>query len=94
MTATDTYLTVGVLMILIIGAAYVIQRLTAQRADRIARHRYSHSQPTGRGVRGSTERPLPSPFESRSAPERRDHVGGGRGRLRPRRRIRRTYGQR
>ncbi|MFF1711903.1 hypothetical protein [Streptomyces sp. NPDC058268] len=94
MIAIDTYLTAGVLLILIIGAAYVIQRLTAQRADRIALHHYSHSQPTGRGVRGSTERPLPSPSEPRSAPERRDHRDGGRGRLRPRRRIRRPHGQR
>jgi hypothetical protein len=43
----DTSLTVGALLILVMGAAYVIQRLNAQRADRIALHPYSHSQPTG-----------------------------------------------
>ncbi|WP_329361044.1 hypothetical protein [Streptomyces sp. NBC_01483] len=90
----DTSLTIGSLLTLIVGAAYVIQRLNAQRADRIALHHYSHSQPGGRGARGSTARPLPAPPRPSSAPERRDHRDGGRGRLRPRRRIRRAHGQR
>ncbi|GGV66556.1 hypothetical protein GCM10010277_74410 [Streptomyces longisporoflavus] len=90
----DTLLTVGVLLVLLIGAAYVIQRLNAQRADRIALHHYSHSQPTGRDAHGAATRPLPALPRPPSAPERRDHRDGGRGRRRPRRRIHRAHGQR
>ncbi|UQA97498.1 hypothetical protein [Streptomyces halobius] len=87
-----TALTIGVLLILIIGAAHVIQRLNAQHAERIALHRYSRFLPGDRGARSSTKQPIPGRSEPPAVPARRDHRDGGRGRLRPRRRIRRAHG--
>jgi hypothetical protein len=86
----DTASTISVMLVLITGVAYVIQRLNAQRAGQMA-SLLSGPVPAGdRAARGSTARPVPDLPAPPAVPERRDHRDGGRGRLRPRRRIQRA----
>ncbi|WP_244177533.1 hypothetical protein [Streptomyces atriruber] len=89
---TDTALTISV--ILIMGVAYVIQRLNALLAGQMAPPRSGRFLPGGRGARGSATRPVPGLPGPPAVPERRDHRDGGRGRLRPRRRIQRARARR
>ncbi|WP_329395497.1 hypothetical protein [Streptomyces melanogenes] len=83
-----TALTVLVMVFLIIGAAGLIHRLNAQHAERIILHRYSRFAPGRRDNRAGTAQPVPAKSEPLAVPARRDQRDGGRGRLRPRRRIR------
>ncbi|MGP9019935.1 hypothetical protein ACT1U9_16245 [Streptomyces sp. BR1] len=85
-----TALTIAVMLILIAGAAWMIHLLNAQHADRIALHHYSRYQ-FSRFQPG--RRPLPGESDPPAVPARRDHQDGGRGRLRPRRRIRQGQGR-
>lgn len=83
-----TALTILVMVFLIIGAAGLIHRLNAQHAERIVLHRYSRFAPGRRGHRRTTARSASGNSEPLAAPARRDQRDGGRGRLRPPRRIR------
>ncbi|WP_406504227.1 hypothetical protein [Streptomyces sp. NBC_00212] len=87
-----TALTIAVTLILIVLATYVIHRLNAQHADRIAVHHYSPLKPGGRGGPDGGAQPVPGRFDAPAVPARRDQRDGGRGRLRPRRRIRQEHG--
>ncbi|WHM40650.1 hypothetical protein [Streptomyces sp. BPTC-684] len=87
-----TALTILVMVFLIIGAAGLIHRLNAQHAERITLHRYSRFAPGRQGDRDSTAQPVPGKPEPLAVPARRDQRDGGRGRLRPRRRIRHAHG--
>ncbi|ARX85279.1 MULTISPECIES: hypothetical protein [Streptomyces] len=82
----DTALTVAVILALIALGAFVIHRLNAQHADRIAQRQYS-GRLTGRpGARGPAWlRPDTAPPPAVRA--RRGHRDGDRGRLRPRRKA-------
>ncbi|WP_329464321.1 hypothetical protein [Streptomyces sp. NBC_01431] len=88
-----TALTIAVTLLLIVGAARVIHLLNAQHSERIALHPYSRFHPVGRGTRGGPARPVPGLAEPPAVPTRRDQRDGGRGRLRPRRRIRHEHGR-
>ncbi|GGV22803.1 hypothetical protein [Streptomyces spectabilis] len=90
----DTALTISVILTLFMGVAYVIQHLNAQRAGQMAPLSHGRFLPGGRGARGSAVRPVPGLPGPPAVPERRDHRVGGRGRLRPRRRIQRARGRR
>ncbi|EPH42319.1 hypothetical protein ABT390_13165 [Streptomyces aurantiacus] len=88
----DTGITVAVLIAMIALGAFVIHRLNAQHAERIALHHYSRRLPARDGAPGST-RPQPGGTAPPAAPGvrvRRDHRDGGRGRFRPRRRTNRA----
>lgn len=61
--------------------------------ESIALHHYSRFLPGGRGVRSSTAGLYPGRSQPPAVPTRRDHRDGGRGRLRPRRRIRQVHGR-
>ncbi|WP_371655931.1 MULTISPECIES: hypothetical protein [unclassified Streptomyces] len=86
-----TALTVLVIVFLIIGAAGLIHRLNAQHAERIVLHRYSRFAPGRQSDRDRTTQPAPGKSEPPAVPARRDQRDGGRGRLRPRRRIRHAH---
>ncbi|MFD9791071.1 hypothetical protein ACFWXK_08970 [Streptomyces sp. NPDC059070] len=86
-----TALTILVMVLLVIGAARLIHRLNAQHTERIALHRYSRFAPGRRGDPGSAAQPVPGRSQPPAAPTRRDQRDGGRGRLRPRRRIRHEH---
>ncbi|WP_101392130.1 hypothetical protein [Streptomyces sp. TLI_146] len=83
-----TALTVLVMVFLIVGAAGLIHRLNGQHAERIILHRYSRLAPGRRDDRADATQPVPGKPEQLAVPARRDQRDGGRGRLRPRRRIR------
>jgi hypothetical protein len=87
-----TALTIVIMLILVVAAARMIQRLNAQHADRIALHHYSRFQPGRHGAR-SSGRPLRGESDPPAVPARRDHRDGGRGRLRPRRRVPQAQGR-
>ncbi|WJV47208.1 hypothetical protein [Streptomyces flavofungini] len=84
-----TGLTIAAILAMIALGAFVIHRLNAQHAERIAQRQYS-SRLTGRpGARGPAWlRPDTAPPPAVRA--RRDHRDGGRGRLRPRRKANRA----
>ncbi|MFG2352447.1 hypothetical protein [Streptomyces sp. NPDC048521] len=98
----NAFLTVVVFLVLIAAAAFVIHRLNAEHAERIAVHRYSRPlasrllpggpRPGDPRRRADTAQPPggPHPSESPAVGERRDHRDGGRGRFPPRRRRDRT----
>ncbi|MER6349366.1 hypothetical protein ACWC10_32415 [Streptomyces sp. NPDC001595] len=90
----NAFLTTLAVLLLIAAGAYLIHRLNAEHAERIAVHRYSRALPTGprHGTgtgparsRGST-RTVPTP----TGDSRRGHLDGGRGRFPARRRRDRT----
>ncbi|MEU4350823.1 hypothetical protein [Streptomyces sp. NPDC023838] len=95
-----TALTILVMVLLIIGAAALIHRLNGQHAERIVLHHYSRFAPGRRDdrstipqpVSGKAAEPAPGNSEPPATPVRRDQRDGGRGRLRPRRRIRHEHG--
>ncbi|MFJ8383955.1 hypothetical protein ACIQ9Q_05480 [Streptomyces sp. NPDC094438] len=88
-----TALTIAVTLVLIALATYVIHRLNAQHADRIAVHHYSRFQPGRPGTPDGAAQPVPGRPGPPAVPARRDQRYGGRGRLRPRRRIRQEHGR-
>ncbi|MEI5098469.1 hypothetical protein RB200_07065 [Streptomyces sp. PmtG] len=54
----DTTLTISVMLALIMGVAYVMQRFNAQLAGQMAPPRSGRFLPGGRGARGSAARPV------------------------------------
>jgi hypothetical protein len=86
----DAGLTVVVFLLLIAVAAYVIHRLNAQHAERIALRSYGRRRgdEAGRGDGAQPHAPAAEPLAVHS---RRDHRDGGRGRFRPRRRTRLSH---
>ncbi|MEU3375512.1 hypothetical protein ACFYM2_34690 [Streptomyces sp. NPDC006711] len=87
-----TALAIIITLLLIVMAARVIHLLNAQHSHRIALHHYSRFDPLGRKGSGDPAQPVPTPAEPPAVPTRRDQRDGGRGRLRPRRRIRHEHG--
>ncbi|MGA4840509.1 hypothetical protein [Streptomyces sp. G45] len=90
----DTGLTVAVILAMIALGAFVIHRLNDQQAGRIALRQYSRRL-TGRTGTRSPARPPSDIARPPAVRVRRDHRDGGRGRLRPRRKVNRaTKGRR
>ncbi|GCD39569.1 MULTISPECIES: hypothetical protein [Streptomyces] len=79
-------ITVTVILAMIALGVFVIHLLNAQHNDRIALHRYSRRLPDRRGSHEPT-RSQPVTTTPPAVHTRRDHRDGGRGRLRPRRRV-------
>ncbi len=81
----DTALATTALLLLISVAAYVIHRLNAQHAERIALRTYSPYRP-GHRPPSVPEDTGPPPAAPLTPAERHDHRDGGRGRHPARRR--------
>ena len=91
MTTVDAGLTVAVFLVLIAAATYVLHRLNAQHAERIALRSYGRPPSGGRADapgNGDSAQPSPPPPAPPAEHTHRDHRDGGRGRFRPRRRTR------
>ncbi|MFF1380005.1 hypothetical protein [Streptomyces sp. NPDC058308] len=92
MITVDTALTAAAFLLLIATDAYVIHRLNAQHAERIALRTYSRTLPGSHTPvepkAGDTPPHQPPPPVSPA--DRHDHRNGGRGRFPARRRRDRT----
>lgn len=88
----NVFLTVVGLLALIVLGAFLIHRLNAAHAERIATHGYDHARSGGPRHDTGTMRPpsWPRPSVSPDVTERHDQRDGGRGRYPPRRRRDRT----
>jgi hypothetical protein len=87
-----TAATIGIVLAVIAGAALATRLLTAQHAERASAFNHGWLRPGRRGS-GSSTAQLPGGLPgSRAGNTRRDHRDGGRGRLRPRRRVVRRAG--
>ncbi|QEU92900.1 hypothetical protein CP970_20065 [Streptomyces kanamyceticus] len=90
----DAATTLSVALAMIALGALVPHLLNDQHADRITSRQYSGRPPGRRGAHSGMQ-PQPITAAPHGGIGRRDHRDGGRGRLRPRRRITRaTKGRR
>ncbi|MFF5310280.1 hypothetical protein [Streptomyces massasporeus] len=86
----DIDLGIAALLVLIAAGAYVIHRLNSPHSEGITLRSYSRRVLPGLPAAAGTTPPPPSHSTPSTAPDRRDHRDGGRGRFRPRRHRERT----